>query len=108
MADDQQPLRLKYQQRVAHGAWFQPLEPGKLRHRRQRVARDGRAAADGFPEPAGRLLPLRPSAGRVGSQVGDVAAVLDERLAGAREVSALLQARAQVIQQWAADLAYFL
>jgi hypothetical protein len=107
MADDQQSFRRKDQERMADGALFQSLEPGELGRRRELVAWDERAAGDGIPERAGRLLPVHPPVGRVGSQVGDVA-VLGERLAGAREVAALPQARVEVIQQRTADLAYFL
>jgi hypothetical protein len=92
---------------VAQGDRFQPLEPGELGHRRERITGGELPARNGFPEPAGRLLPLHPPVRRVGPQVGDVA-MLGERLAGARQVAALLQARVEVVQQRAADLAHFL
>jgi hypothetical protein len=60
-----------------------------------------------WPQLPVRLLPFRPHCGRVWSQVRDVA-MLSERLAGAREVAALLQARVEGTQQRAADPAHFL
>jgi hypothetical protein len=60
-----------------------------------------------WPQLPVRLLPFRPRGGRVWSQVRDVA-MLSERLAGAREVAALLQARVEVTKQRAADPAHFL
>jgi hypothetical protein len=60
-----------------------------------------------FAELAGHLLLSRARAGRAGSQVGD-AAMLGERLAGVRQLAALLEARVEVIQQRAADLAHLL
>jgi hypothetical protein len=107
MAENQQTFRLEDQERVPNGARFQPLEAGKLGHRRQRVAGDERAASDSLPEPVGRLLPVRLTVRRVGPQVGDVA-MLSERLASAHQVAAFLQARVEVVQQRAADLAHFL
>jgi hypothetical protein len=107
VADDHQPFRLEDQKRVTDGTRFQSLKAGKLGHRRQRIARDERAASDRLPELAGRLLPLHPTVRRVGPQVGDVA-MLSERLAGARQVAALLQARVEDVQQRTPDLAHFL
>ena len=51
--------------------------------------------------------PVRPRAGPVGSQVGDVS-VLGERLASAPQLAALLEARVEVVQQRAADRAHLL
>jgi hypothetical protein len=64
-------------------------------------------AEPAWPQLPVRLLPFRPRGGRVWSRVRDVA-MLSERLAGAREVAALLQARVEVTQQRAADPAHFL
>ena len=105
MADDQQPVRLEDQERVAQGARFQLLEPRELGHRRERITGGECPAGDSPPEPVGRLLPFHPQIGRVGPQVGNVT-VLGERLAGAREVAAPLQARVEIIQQRAPDLAH--
>jgi hypothetical protein len=75
VADVHQPFVGERSERAPYGAGFQPLEPGELGHRR----------------PA----PIRAADRPVGLEVGNFA-VLDEWLAGARELAASHKSRYNV------------